>query len=398
MTTTLNTRLADDLAALRAAGTYKTLQYLNSPMAAKAEVENRGETTILCSNNYIGLADKPELISAAKAALDKYGAGAASVRFICGTFTIHRQLEEKVAQFLHTEASLTYASCWCANTALVPAIIGPGDAVISDELNHASIIDACRMAHKDAMKMVYKHADMASLEEKLHLATAAGCPVKLVITDGVFSMEGDIALLPQICELAQKYQATVMIDESHATGVLGKTGRGTMEYYDMLGRVDIITGTFGKALGGAGGGFVAGSRDLIDILVQRSRPHLFSNSLPPVLSAIALAAIEYLERHPEITDSLRAKTAYMRDALIAKGLKPLKGDSAIIPLIVGDTALSISVAGEMLKQGIHAIGFGFPVVPEGTARIRIQVSDALSYQEIDRAVEIISNICPVVED
>jgi glycine C-acetyltransferase len=398
MTTTLNTRLADDLAALRAAGTYKTLQYLDSPMAARAEVENRGETTILCSNNYIGLSDKQELINAAKAALDKYGAGAASVRFICGTFTIHRQLEEKVAQFLHTEASLTYASCWCANTALVPAIIGPGDAVISDELNHASIIDACRMAHKDAKKMIYKHADMASLEEKLRLATDAGCPVKLVITDGVFSMEGDIALLPQICELAKKYQATVMVDESHATGVLGKTGRGTMEYYDMLGQVDIITGTFGKALGGAGGGFVAGSRDLIDILVQRSRPHLFSNSLPPVLSAIALAAIEYLEQHPEITDSLRAKTVYMRDALIAKGLKPLEGDSAIIPLIVGDTALSISVAGEMLKQGIHAIGFGFPVVPEGTARIRIQVSDALSYQEIDRAVEIISNICPVVEE
>lgn len=387
MSEKFNASLQATLNEFQASGKYKKLQYLQTAMTNRVKIEGRDEVVVLCSNNYVGLSNKKELIEAGKEALDKYGAGAASVRFICGTFDLHRELENKVADFLHMEAAITYTSCWHANTAIIPAVLGPGDAVISDELNHASIIDGCRLTGKDVKRLVYKHADLASLEEKLKEAGTEGNV--LIVTDGVFSMEGDIAPLPGIVELARKYGAAVMVDDSHATGVIGKTGRGTAEYYDMLGQVDIISGTFGKALGGAGGGFIAGKKDLIDVLVQKSRPHLFSNSLPPVLAAVALAAIEYLEANPGLVESLRQKVAYLRNALEKEGIKPLEGDSAILPIIIGDTAESIKVAEKMLEKGVYAIGFGYPVVPEGTARIRIQVSDALTYEDLDYVVKVI---------
>lgn len=387
MSEKFNASLQAALNEFQASGKYKRLQYLQTAMTNRVKIEGRDEVVVLCSNNYIGLSNKQELIEAGKKALDKYGAGAASVRFICGTFDLHRELENKVADFLHMESAITYTSCWHANTAIIPAVLGPGDAVISDELNHASIIDGCRLTGKDVKRLVYKHADLASLEEKLKEAGTEGNV--LIVTDGVFSMEGDIAPLPGIVELARKYGAAVMVDDSHATGVIGKTGRGTAEYYDMLGQVDIISGTFGKALGGAGGGFIAGKKELIDVLVQKSRPHLFSNSLPPVLAAMALAAIEYLEANPGLVESLRQKVAYLRSALEKEGIKPLEGDSAILPIIIGDTAESIKVAEKMLEKGVYAIGFGYPVVPEGTARIRIQVSDALTYEDLDYVVKVI---------
>lgn len=387
MSEKFNASLQATLNEFQTSGKYKKLQYLQTAMANRVKIEGRDEVVVLCSNNYIGLSNKKELVEAGKEALDKYGAGAASVRFICGTFDLHRELENKVADFLHMEAAITYTSCWHANTAIIPAVLGPGDAVISDELNHASIIDGCRLTGKDVKRLVYKHADLASLEEKLKEAGTQGNV--LIVTDGVFSMEGDIAPLPGIVELARKYGAAVMVDDSHATGVIGKTGRGTAEYYDMLGQVDIISGTFGKALGGAGGGFIAGKKELIDVLVQKSRPHLFSNSLPPVLAAMALAAIEYLEANPGLVESLRQKVAYLRNSLEKEGIKPLEGDSAILPIIIGDTAESIKVAGKMLEKGVYAIGFGYPVVPEGTARIRIQVSDALTYEDLDYVVKVI---------
>ena len=271
--------LEEELARLKQEGTYKKLRYLKSPLSNRASVEGLGDVIALCSNNYLGLADNPKIIEAGINALNKYGAGAASVRFICGTYDIHRELEEKISKFLGKESALTYTSCWAANTAVIPALLKPGDTVISDELNHASIIDGCRLLGREVKRLIYKHSDMESLEEKLKEAGEKG--TKLIATDGVFSMEGDIALLKHIMELAEKYGAIVMVDDSHATGVIGKTGKGTEEYYDILGKADIITGTFGKALGGAGGGFIAGRKSVIDVCIQRSRPHLFSNSLPP---------------------------------------------------------------------------------------------------------------------
>lgn len=382
----LNKQLDD----MRAAGKYKEYQYLKTPMANRAEIENYDEVIVLCSNNYLGLSDKPEIIKAGQDALSKYGVGAASVRFICGTFDVHRELEEKTAQFLHTEASLSYTSCWNANTAVIPALVGPGDCIISDELNHASIIDGCRLTSKKVQRSVYKHSDMEDLEKVLK--ESQEFDTKLIITDGVFSMEGDLAKLPEINELAKKYGAIVMVDESHATGVLGKTGRGTVEFYDMLGDIDIITGTYGKALGGAGGGFVAGRQEVIDLCIQASRPSLFSNSLPPVLAAMALEAINYLEANPGIVESLHAKTTYLRRGLKELGLNPLDGESAIVPIIVGETAKAISMAKAMLDKGVYVTGFGYPVVPEGTARIRIQVSDSLTYEDLDCSMNAVKEI------
>jgi len=383
-------QLGDEIKSLKEKGTYKYFKYNTSALDGKINVEGFGEEIVLCSNNYIGLANHPEIIRAARESLEKYGAGTSSVRFICGTYDIHRTLEEKVASFLGMEASLTYTSCWAANTACIPALLSDGDAVISDELNHASIIDGCRATASGVKRAVYKHSDMASLEEKL--IETRDCGAVLVVSDGVFSMEGDIAKLPEIAALCKKYNALVMIDDSHATGVIGKTGRGTMEYHGLKEGVDIITGTFGKALGGAGGGFVAASESICAMLAQRSRPHLFSNCLPPVLCAIALAAIDYLERNPRIVASLTEKTRYMRGKIKAMGLNPLEGDSAIIPIIVGDTARAIAMAEKMMKGGVFTIGFGFPVVPEGTARVRLQISDALSYEELDKALTVIQRM------
>ena len=376
-------KLQSDLDALKKAGTYKRLRHLTTPMAPEVHMEEAGDVIVLSSNNYLGLADLSEVVDAGIRGLEKYGAGTASVRFICGTFDIHRILEERIAAFLGTEAALSYVSCWNANTGLFATICEAGSAIVSDELNHASIIDGVRLASK-ARRERFKHSDMGELEEKLK--AVAGCFPIVIVTDGVFSMEGDLAKLPEIAELAKKYGAITVVDDSHGTGVMGKTGRGTIEHYGLTGKIDIITGTLGKALGGAAGGFVAGSNALIDTLIQRSRPQLFSNALPATVACSSLAAIEYLEAHPELVDALREKTGYFREGLKRIGYKPLESESAIVPIIVGETAFAITVSDQLLKNGVFVTGFGFPVVPEGTARIRVQISAALTTKEMDRAL------------
>jgi glycine C-acetyltransferase len=376
-------KLQTDLEALKKAGTYKHLRHLTTPMAPEVHMEEAGDVIVLSSNNYLGLADNAEVIDAGKRGLDRYGAGTASVRFICGTFDIHRVLEDRIASFLGTEAALSYVSCWNANTGLFPTICDEGSAIVSDELNHASIIDGVRLASK-ARRERFKHGNMDELQQKLE-SVAGSFPV-VIVTDGVFSMEGDLAKLPEIVELAKRHGAIVVVDDSHGTGVMGETGRGTVEHYGLTGQVDVITGTLGKALGGAAGGFVAGSHALVDTLIQRSRPQLFSNALPATVSCSSLAAIEYLEAHPELVRDLRVKTAYFRDGLKRIGYKPLESESAIIPIIVGETARAIAVSDKLLKAGIFVTGFGYPVVPEGTARIRVQISAALTQGEMDRAL------------
>jgi glycine C-acetyltransferase len=376
-------KLQTDLDALKQAGTYKRLRHLTTPMAPEVHMEEAGDVIVLSSNNYLGLADNREVVEAGKRGLDKYGAGTASVRFICGTFDIHRVLEERIATFLGTEAALSYVSCWNANTGLFPTICDEGSAIVSDELNHASIIDGVRLASK-ARRERFKHGNMRELEEKLK--SVAGCFPVVIVTDGVFSMEGDLAKLPEIVELAKRYGAIVVVDDSHGTGVMGTTGRGTVEHYGLTGQIDAITGTLGKALGGAAGGFVAGSNALIDTLIQRSRPQLFSNALPATVACSSLAAVEYLEAHPQLVADLRDKTRYFREGLKRIGYKPLESESAIVPIIVGQTAFAIALSDKLLKAGVFVTGFGYPVVPEGTARIRVQISAALTKDEMDRAL------------
>lgn len=376
-------KLQNELEALKKAGTYKHLRHLTTPMAPEVHMEEAGDVIVLSSNNYLGLADNSEVVDAGKRGLDKYGAGTASVRFICGTFDIHRVLEDRIASFLGTEAALSYVSCWNANTGLFATICDEGSAIVSDELNHASIIDGVRLASK-ARRERFKHSNMTELQAKLE-SVAGSFPI-VIVTDGVFSMEGDLANLPEIVELAKRHGAIVVVDDSHGTGVMGATGRGTIEHYGLTGQIDVITGTLGKALGGAAGGFVAGSGALIDTLIQRSRPQLFSNALPATVACSSLAAIEYLDAHPELVRDLRAKTQYFRDGLKRIGYKPLESESAIIPIIVGETARAIAVSDKLLKAGIFVTGFGYPVVPEGTARIRVQISAALTEDEMDRAL------------
>jgi glycine C-acetyltransferase len=376
-------KLKSELEALRAAGTYKTLRHLTTPMAAEVTMEEAGRIIVLSSNNYLGLADNPRVVQAGIDGLERYGAGTASVRFICGTFDIHRRIEEKIASFLGMQAALTYVSCWTANEGLIPTVAVAGTAIISDELNHASIIDGCRLATQ-AQRLRFKHSDMADLEAKL--ASLPPDMTKFIISDGVFSMEGDLAKLPQIVPLAKRYNGVIIVDDSHGAGVMGKTGRGTIEHYGLNGQIDIITGTLGKALGGAAGGFVAGSASLIDTLIQKSRTQLFSNALPPTVACSAMTAIEELETHPELLAKQRENIAYFRRGLKALGYKPLEGESAIIPIIVGDTAFAIKMSDLLLKEGIFVTGFGYPVVPEGTARIRVQMSAALDHEELDKAL------------
>ncbi|HEY8298159.1 MAG TPA: glycine C-acetyltransferase [Candidatus Baltobacteraceae bacterium] len=383
MNAAFESRLTGDLQKLKDAGTYKQLKHLTTPMAAEVHMEEAGDVIVLSSNNYLGLSDEPSVIEAGKRGLDTYGAGTASVRFICGTFDVHRTLEDRIAEFLRTEASLSYVACWNANTGLFPTVCEAGSAILSDELNHASIIDGVRLASK-ARRERYKHSDMADLEAKLQ--SVQDCAPIVIITDGVFSMEGSIAKLPEIVALAKKYNAVTVVDDSHGTGVMGKTGRGTIEHFGLDGQIDIITGTLGKALGGASGGFVAGSRALIDTLIQRSRPQLFSNALPATIACSALEAIDYLDAHPQLVDRLRENVAYFRAGLGRLGFKPLDGESAIVPIIVGDTAFAIAMSEKLLKRGIFVTGFGFPVVPEGTARIRVQMNAKLTKDEMDRAL------------
>ncbi|MGH9258926.1 MAG: aminotransferase class I/II-fold pyridoxal phosphate-dependent enzyme, partial [Acidimicrobiales bacterium] len=345
-------RLEAELEQFRKDGVYKRLNHLDSPQASRVRMEGRGDVVILSSNNYLGLCDVPEVVAAGKAALDRWGAGTGSVRFICGTFTIHRELEAALARFVGCDSALSYVSCWNANEGLCPTILGEQDIVISDQINHASIIDAIRLAKTitKCQTAVYRHSDMADLEDKLKAAGDAR--LRLVFTDGVFSMEGDIARLPDIVALARRYDAIVAVDDSHATGVLGKTGRGVAEHFGMVGQVDIITSTLGKALGGAAGGFTAGPAALTDYLIQRSRPQLFSNALPPTVAASALAAVRHVEGHPELLDRLRDNTRYFREGLTALGLKPLPGDTPIIPVILGETAKAIRMSELLLDQGV----------------------------------------------
>ena len=369
-------------------GTLKRLRYLQSPMDSRVQMEGSGNVIILSSNNYLGLANNPQVIRAGQEALERYGAGTASVRFICGTFSIHRELEQKLASFMGTEASLSYVSCWNANTGAIPVLAGDGDVIISDALNHASIIDGVRLSK--ARRLVYKHADMEELEQRLQSSQDAG--TRLIITDGVFSMEGDLAPLREIVELAHRYNAVTLLDDSHGTGVMGQGGRGVLEHFDLLGQVDVITGTLGKALGGAAGGFVASSTQVIELLIQSSRPQIFSNALPATIAASALKAVQVLEANPSLVKKLHDNAAYLRKGLRERGFQPLEAPSAIIPILVGQTSFAISMSEKLLAEGVFVTGFGYPVVPEGTARLRVQASAALEQEDMDRALEAFSKV------
>jgi glycine C-acetyltransferase len=381
-----NSELRSTLEQLKADRVYKRLNYLDSPQSARVHMEGRGEVLILSSNNYLGLSDEPAVIRAGIDGLEKWGAGTASVRFICGTYTVHRELEQALARFVGTEASLSFVACWNANEAFTGTIAQEGDYIVSDALNHASIIDSMRLgkAISKCTTGVYRHADMDDLRAKL--AEHKGAKRRIIWTDGVFSMEGAIAKLPDILQIARDTNSIVAMDDSHSTGVLGKTGRGTAEHFGVLGEVDVITSTLGKALGGAAGGFVAGSDALCDYLIQRARPQLFSNALPTTVAASALAAVAFVEAHPDRVAKLRDNTKYFREAILALGLKPLPGETPIVPIIVGETAAAIQMSDMLLNEGVFVTGFGFPVVPQGQARVRCQLSAAHSKADLDLAI------------
>jgi glycine C-acetyltransferase len=389
--TVLTEQVGAELDGLREARTYKRFLTLESPQGPVVRMEGRGDVIVLSSNNYLGLAGHPEVVRAGIEGLERYGAGTASVRFICGTFAPHHELERKLAELSGTEAALTYVSCWNANEAAIPTLTDETTVTFTDELNHASIIDAIRLS-KPAQKVIYPHSDMSALRDGL--ASAPRSARKLVVTDGVFSMEGDLAKLPDIVELARAYDAVVIVDDSHGVGVLGETGRGTVEHYGLLGEVDVITGTLGKALGGAAGGYVASSEEVCDLLAQRSRPQLFSNALPPTVACSALRAIELMLEQPELLSRLRDRSQAFRGMLAEAGYRPLEGEAAIIPIIVGETAEAISLSERLLDEGVFVTGFGFPVVPEGTARVRVQMSAALQPEHLERAIEAFGRVRP----
>lgn len=386
MSTSFEQRLEGELEQFIRDGVYKRLNFLDSPQGPRVRMEGRGEVIILSSNNYLGLSNQPEVVAAGQAALERWGAGTASVRFICGTYTVHRTLEAACARLVGTAASLSFVSAWNANEAVPATLLGEQDIVISDQLNHASIIDAARLAKAitRCQTAVYRHADLADLEEKLR--TARDRRTRMVITDGVFSMEGSIAPLPDLVELCRRHEAVLVVDDSHATGVLGTHGRGTAEHYGLIGEVDLITSTLGKALGGAAGGFVAGSAAVCDYLTQRARPQLFSNALPPTVAGSALASVEYLEAHPERVATLRANAGYFRERLLELGFRPLPGETPIIPVILGETSAAIRMSELLLAEGVFVTGFGFPVVPQGQARVRCQVSAAHTRDDLDQAL------------
>ena len=375
-------QLSQTLDDIRAQGLYKTERIITSPQHSHIKVSEGREVLNFCANNYLGLADHPALITAAKEALDTHGFGMASVRFICGTQDIHKELEAALTSFLGTEDTILYPSAFDANGGLFETLLGPEDAVISDELNHASIIDGIRLCK--AQRARYKHNDMADLEAKLK--EASGARVKLIATDGCFSMDGTIADLGAIVELAEKYNALTMIDDAHATGFLGKTGRGTHEYRDVVGKIDIITGTLGKALGGASGGFTSARKQIVELLRQRSRPYLFSNSVAPPIVAATLKGLELLMESTELRDKLEENTKFFRAALTERGLTIKPGTHPIVPIMLGDAAKSQRFAARMLEKGVYVIGFFYPVVPHGTARVRTQVSAAHSREDLEFAV------------
>ncbi len=378
---------------LKATGQLKALQTIDSPMDAVVTVGGYGEVACFCSNNYLGLSNHPEVVAAGIEGLKKYGAGTASVRFICGTFTPHLSLERRIARFLGVEAAYTFVSCWTATEALFPTIAEPGDLIISDELNHACIIDAIRLTtvtKKGVNKAVYRHSDMDSLREALEGARVNPevTGAIFVVTDGVFSMEGDLGKLPEIRALCDEFAAIFVIDDSHGTGVMGKTGRGTQEHFGLRGdQIDIYTGTIGKALGGGAGGYIAGPKHVIDMLVQRGRPTLFSNALPVTVACSAEKAIEVLEREPQRVAKLRDNVAYARTGIREAGFEVLESPTAICPIIVHDTAKAILMSKRLLELGCYVIGFGYPVVAEGHARLRVQVSAAHEKSHLDALIK-----------
>ena len=378
-------RAANSLAEWSHAGQLKPFYNLTTPMRTVVTIDGHGELLVLCANNYLGLADHPDVIAAGIQGLKDYGAGTASVRFICGTLGCHRRLETKIASFLGTEASLSYVSCWNANEALFPTLVAPEDAILSDELNHASIIDGMRLMAKGVTKKVYRHSDMEQLETLLKETSQH--PTRWVVTDGVFSMEGDVAKLPELVALCRQYDAMLVVDDSHGVGVLGKTGKGTPEHFNLLGQVDVFTGTLGKALGGAAGGYIAASHNAIQILEQRGRPSLFSNALPATVAYSAYAAIEVLEKNPAIVARLHQNVANMRTGLAQLGFNCAPSPTAIIPIMIGDEAEAIRKSKRMFELGVMVIGFGFPVVPKGESRLRVQVSAALSDANIQQALD-----------
>ena len=375
-------QLANTLDEIRSQGLYKTERIITTAQDAHIEVGDGRKVLNFCANNYLGLADHPALIAAAKSALDSHGFGMASVRFICGTQDIHKKLEAALTTFLGTEDTILYPSAFDANGGLFETILGPEDAIISDELNHASIIDGIRLCK--AQRSRYKHNDMADLETKLQEAN--GARVRMIATDGCFSMDGTIAELATIVQLAEKYGALTMIDDAHASGFLGKTGRGTHEFRGVMGKIDIITGTLGKALGGASGGFTSGRKQIVELLRQRSRPYLFSNSVAPPIVAASLKALELLSASTELRDKLEENTKFFRAALTERGLTIKPGTHPIVPIMIGDAAKSQKFAARMLEKGVYVIGFFYPVVPHGTARVRTQVSAAHTREDLEFAV------------
>jgi glycine C-acetyltransferase len=382
-----DTGLRDDLrgrlAELRQAGLYKHEHVIETPQSAHVGVTGRGEVLNLCANNYLGLADHPEIVAAAHAALERWGYGMASVRFICGTQEVHRELEQRLAEFLGSEAAILYSSCFDANGGLFEALLGPDDAIISDALNHASIIDGIRLCK--ARRLRYANRDMNELEAKL--VESADARYRLIATDGVFSMDGHVAPLAAICDLAERHDALVMVDDSHAVGFVGERGRGTHELHDVIGRVDIITGTLGKAMGGASGGYVAASAEVVDLLRQRSRPYLFSNSLAPPIAGATLKALDLIEGSPEPRRRLRENTGHFRRRMSELGFDILPGDHPIVPVMVGDALRAARLAEGLISRGVYAVSFSYPVVPQGSARIRTQMSAAHSIEDMDAAID-----------
>ncbi len=381
----IENRFHELIDGLAQSGQLKPFYELNSPMRPVVQIAGHGEVLVLCANNYLGLADHPEVIEAGHQGLRDYGAGTASVRFICGTLVCHRELEQTIARFVGAEAALSYVSCWNANEALFPTLVGPDDAVLSDALNHASIIDGMRLMHRSVSKSVYTHGDLNQLEEQLQATQSH--PARWVVTDGVFSMEGDVCDLPELVRLCDRYQAMLVVDDSHGIGVLGESGRGTPEHFGVLGQIDVLTGTLGKALGGAAGGYIAASQRAIEVLEQRARPSLFSNALPATVAYSARKAIEIVERDSKLVQKLRRNIAAFRTGLTRLGFECAESPTAIIPIMIGDEAEAIRQSKRLFELGVMIIGFGFPVVPKGAARLRLQVSAAFSDEHVQRALD-----------
>jgi glycine C-acetyltransferase len=379
----LQSELRARLAELRDQGLYKNEHVIDTPQSDMVEVEGAGRVLNLCANNYLGLASHPEIVAAAHAALDRWGFGMASVRFICGTQRIHRDLEQRLSEFLGTDDTILYSSCFDANGGLFEALLGPDDAVISDELNHASIIDGIRLCK--AQRLRYANRDLDELEARLK--ESAGARYRLIATDGVFSMDGYVADLAGICDLADRHDALVMVDDSHAVGFVGEHGRGSHELHDVIGRVDMITGTLGKAMGGASGGYVAARGEIVELLRQRSRPYLFSNSIPPPVAGATMTALDLIERSGELRQRLRTNTAHFRRRMTELRFEILPGDHPIVPVMIGDAALAGRLADALIRRGVYAVAFSYPVVPQGKARIRTQMSAAHTIEELDFAVD-----------